>query len=246
MNRIAITLLVLFAVSGCTRGDAQQKAAARPPVAVSAVQLVPRAVPIVFEAVARPRARRKCRYGRACPARSSASSIAKAMRSRQARGCFSSTARRSRSICSRRAPSLAQERARQEQAAADLERLKGLADRRAISQREADQAATGLKQAVAAVQLAEARVRQSELNLSYASVNAPIGGITGRAQQSIGSLVTPGTDSSLLTTLTQADPIWVRFALSETSTRACAVSRQEPRDQGRAAGRQRLTPSPAG
>src|SRR5438477_620616 len=90
------------------------------------------------------------------------------------------------------------------------------ADRRAISQREADQAATGLKQALAAAQLAEARVRQSELNLSYASVIAPIAGITGRAQQSIGSLVTPGTDSSLLTTLTQADPIWVRFALSET------------------------------
>src|SRR5437879_5360575 len=112
--------------------------------------------------------------------------------------------------------SLAQERARQEQAQQDLERLKGLADRRAISQRETDQAATGLKQAVAAAQLAEARVRQSELNLSYASVNAPIAGITGRAQQSIGSLVTPGTDSSLLTTLTQADPIWVRFALSET------------------------------
>jgi len=39
--------------------------------------------------------------------------------------------------------SLAQERARQEQAQQDLERLKGLADRRAISQREADQAATG-------------------------------------------------------------------------------------------------------
>src|SRR3989449_2479086 len=38
-------------------------------------------------------------------------------------------------------------------------------------------------QAVAAAQLAEARVRQSELNLSYASVNAPIAGITGRAQQ---------------------------------------------------------------
>src|SRR5205823_2179456 len=112
--------------------------------------------------------------------------------------------------------SLAQERARQEQAQQDLERLKGLADRRAISQREADQAASGLKQALAAAQLAEARVRQSELNLSYTSVNAPIAGITGRAQQSIGSLVTPGTDSSLLTSLTQADPIWVRFALSET------------------------------
>ena len=60
-----------------------------------------------------------------------------------------------------------------------------------------------------------ARVRQAELNLSYTEVNAPIGGITGRALQSVGSLVSPNADSALLTTLTRGDPIWVRFALSE-------------------------------
>jgi membrane fusion protein, multidrug efflux system len=46
-------------------------------------------------------------------------------------------------------------------------------------------------------------------------VTAPIGGITGRAQQSIGSLVSPGNDTAILTTLTRGDPLWVRFALSE-------------------------------
>jgi len=65
------------------------------------------------------------------------------------------------------------------------------------------------------VQLAEARVRQSALNLSYTRVEAPIGGVTGRAQQSIGSLVAPNNDTAMLTTLTRSDPIWVRFALSE-------------------------------
>src|SRR5712691_174953 len=216
MNRIAITLLVLFAVSGCTRGDAQQKAAAPAAVPVSSVQLAPRAVPIVFEAVARTEGSKEVQI------RARVSGTLE----RQLYTEGDAVKAGARLFLIDRAPleidlqqaraSAAQERARQEQAQQDLERLKGLADRRAISQREADQAATGLKAAVAAVQLAEARVRQSELNLSYASVNAPIGGITGRAQQSIGSLVTPGADSSLLTTLTQADPIWVRFALSET------------------------------
>ena len=216
MNRIAITLLALFAVSGCTRGDAQQKAAALAAVPVSAVQLAPKAVPIVFEAVARTEGSKEVQI------RARVSGTLE----RQLYTEGDAVKAGARLFLIDRAPleidlqqaraAAAQERARQEQAQQDLERLKGLADRRAISQREADQAATGLKQAVAAVQLAEARVRQSELNLSYASVNAPIGGITGRAQQSIGSLVTPGTDSSLLTTLTQADPIWVRFALSET------------------------------
>jgi membrane fusion protein (multidrug efflux system) len=63
--------------------------------------------------------------------------------------------------------------------------------------------------------MAKARVRQSELNLSYTTVDAPIGGVTGRAQQSIGSLLAPAGDNSFLTTITRTEPIWVRFALSE-------------------------------
>jgi membrane fusion protein (multidrug efflux system) len=110
---------------------------------------------------------------------------------------------------------LAQERSRREQAAQEVERLKGLTDKRAISQKEADLAGFLLRQSGAAVQVAEARVRQAELNLSYTAVNAPIGGVTGRALQSVGTLVQPNNDSALLTTITQSDPIWVRFSLSE-------------------------------
>jgi membrane fusion protein (multidrug efflux system) len=46
-------------------------------------------------------------------------------------------------------------------------------------------------------------------------VKAPIRGITGRALQSVGTLVSPNAESAVLTTLTRGDPIWVRFALSE-------------------------------
>jgi membrane fusion protein (multidrug efflux system) len=121
---------------------------------------------------------------------------------------------------------LAQELAREDLAQKEYERLKGLADRRAISQKEADQAASSARQSSAAVQVARARVRQAELNLSYTTVSAPIGGITGRAQQSIGSLVSPSNDSAVLTTLTRADPIWVRFSLSEQEF--ARVRSQEP------------------
>jgi membrane fusion protein (multidrug efflux system) len=111
--------------------------------------------------------------------------------------------------------SLNAEMARHELAQQEFDRLKTLVDRRAISQREADQAASALRQSAAAVQLAQAKVRQSELNLSYTTVDAPIGGVTGRAQQSVGSLVSPTGDGSLLTSITKTDPLWVRFALSE-------------------------------
>jgi membrane fusion protein (multidrug efflux system) len=61
--------------------------------------------------------------------------------------------------------------------------------------------------------VAQTRVRDAELNLSYTTVTAPITGISGRAEKSLGSLVSP-TDG-LLTRITQTDPIWVRFSFSE-------------------------------
>lgn len=109
---------------------------------------------------------------------------------------------------------LSQEGARQEQAQREAERLKSLVQTRAISQREYDEAVSAAKQANAAIQGARAKLAEAQLNLSYTNVKAPIGGITGRAVRSEGSLVTANTD--LLTTLTQVNPIWVRFSLAET------------------------------
>jgi membrane fusion protein (multidrug efflux system) len=125
---------------------------------------------------------------------------------------------------------LAQEVARNDLAQRDYERAKDLVARKFVSQQSLDQSASTLAQSNAAVQVAKARVRQSELNLSYTSVDAPIAGVTGRALQSIGSLLAPNGDSSLLTTITRTDPIWVRFALSEaefTSLRASETKQPE-------------------
>ena len=47
-------------------------------------------------------------------------------------------------------------------------------------------------------------------------VTAPVAGITGRMLRSEGSLITAGQESSLLTTINQVNPIWVRFSLSES------------------------------
>jgi membrane fusion protein (multidrug efflux system) len=109
---------------------------------------------------------------------------------------------------------LAQERAKQEQAQRDVERLKTLVQSRAIAQKEYDDAVSAVKQAAAAIQGAEAKLAEAQLNLSWTNVKAPIGGVTNRAAKSEGSLVTANTD--LLTSLTQVNPIWVRFSLAES------------------------------
>jgi membrane fusion protein (multidrug efflux system) len=110
--------------------------------------------------------------------------------------------------------SLGETRARQEQAQREARRLKDLAEQRAIGEKEYDDAVSTLKLTTASIGGAEANVAEAKLNLSYTEVTAPIGGITGRAQRSEGSLVSANTDSALLTTLTQVNPIWIRFSLS--------------------------------
>jgi membrane fusion protein (multidrug efflux system) len=110
---------------------------------------------------------------------------------------------------------LAQERAKQELAVREAERLKMLATSRAISQREYDEALSTVKQSNAAIEGAQAKLAEAQLNLSYTNVHAPISGITGRALRSEGTLVTVNTDTAWLTNLTQVDPLWVRFSLAD-------------------------------
>lgn len=114
---------------------------------------------------------------------------------------------------------LAQAQARAEQAARESTRLASLLADKAISQREADDAATALKTSEAALMAARAQLREAELNLGYSQVTAPIGGLAQRAQVSVGSLVAPG-GATLLTTIVQTHPIRVRFALSDAEVQA--------------------------
>jgi len=106
-------------------------------------------------------------------------------------------------------------RAKVEQTNREAKRLKGLLALQAISQREFDDATSNDAIALAALQAADALLRQAELNLSYATVTSPVAGTSGRAIRSVGTLVSTGSDS-LLTTVTQMNPIWVRFSLSDS------------------------------
>lgn len=108
----------------------------------------------------------------------------------------------------------AETQARLDQSARETVRLKGLLAQNAISQKEYDDMVSSSAIAKANLLAAQARVRDAELNLSYAQVTAPISGVTGRAQKSEGTLVSTGADS-LLTTIVQTDPIWVRFSIAD-------------------------------
>jgi len=118
---------------------------------------------------------------------------------------------------------LAQAKAQHAQATAQVAqtqreetRLKPLVADRAVSRKEYDDSISARQLAEASLQQASAAVRQAELNLSYTSVVAPVSGISGRAEHSIGTLITTDAAGSLLTTVNQLSPIWVRFSLAQT------------------------------
>jgi membrane fusion protein, multidrug efflux system len=103
-----------------------------------------------------------------------------------------------------------------DQARREETRLKPLVEERAVSRKEFDDATSSRQLAEASIQQASASVRQAELNLSYTAVNAPVAGISGRAEHSVGTLITTDANGSLLTTINQLTPIWVRFSLAES------------------------------
>jgi len=108
---------------------------------------------------------------------------------------------------------VARARAQLTQAEREVTRLKPLAERRAIGQKEADDAISNAELARATVKAAEARLAEVSLSLGYTRVNAPIAGLSSRANKSEGSLV--NANETLLTMISQVDPIWVPFGVSE-------------------------------
>ncbi|HSC99369.1 MAG TPA: efflux RND transporter periplasmic adaptor subunit, partial [Casimicrobiaceae bacterium] len=109
---------------------------------------------------------------------------------------------------------LAKAQAQLAQAQREAARLKPLVEKKAVGQKEYDDAVSTSEFAAAAVKAAEANLRTARLNLGYTRVVAPITGLSSRATKSEGSLVTVGSDS-LLTTISQTDPIWVQFNVAE-------------------------------
>lgn len=113
-----------------------------------------------------------------------------------------------------RRAALAQARANAENARQKAERYRELAGRGVIASQELDDAVASHNSLAAAVKQVEADVEQARLDLSYATVTAPISGRAGAAMVTEGALVGQGT-ATLLTTIEQIDPLYVNFSQTQ-------------------------------
>jgi membrane fusion protein (multidrug efflux system) len=97
---------------------------------------------------------------------------------------------------------------------AQLDRRKDLSAARVVSRQELEDAEAAARDAEDQVRAVKAQLRQAELNLSYTEIRSPVAGIAGLATVRVGNLV--GQDGpTLLTTVSEVDPIRVNFPMSE-------------------------------
>ena len=136
----------------------------------------------------------------------------------------------------------------------DVARYRPLAEARAIPQQDLDTSQAQEKVALAAVEVAEASLRdavlnqrtqvqlseaavltaraaltQAELNFGYTTVRAPVSGMIGKIQVDRGNLVGK-SEPTLLATVSALDPIYVDFAVAEADYLRLAPRGQQNRE----------------
>ena len=97
----------------------------------------------------------------------------------------------------------------------DVARLTPLAEKRAIPQQDLDNALASVDVGKANVISAQAHVESAQFDLGYCDVRAPVSGLIGAKQVSVGELVGKG-EPTLLATISTLDPIWFYCNVSET------------------------------
>lgn len=95
----------------------------------------------------------------------------------------------------------------------DLNRIRPLYERNAVSQLDLDNAVAAYESAAADVVVGETDLTQAELTLSYTTVRSPIAGYISQRNVDLGTLVGPG-GQSLLATVVKSDSVRVDFSMT--------------------------------
>ena len=119
----------------------------------------------------------------------------------------------------------------------DVQRDTPLAKQSAIPQAQLDNDIQANASAIAVVEANKAQVAQARLNLGFTKVRSLVDGVAGLAKGQIGDLVGP---TSLLTTVSQLQPIKVYFSISEQEYLPFATKISEISSGKRVAGRSKV------
>ncbi|MFT3856674.1 MAG: efflux RND transporter periplasmic adaptor subunit [Aquabacterium sp.] len=108
----------------------------------------------------------------------------------------------------------ASSRVKMELAQTELARSKRLLDDNAIAQRDYDERQANARQLEAGARADQAALATARLNMEWTTVRAPFDGRVGKAEVTVGNLV---NNSTVLTTLVSASPVYVSFSGDEAT-----------------------------
>ncbi|MEN8809703.1 MAG: efflux RND transporter periplasmic adaptor subunit [Desulfobacterales bacterium] len=100
-------------------------------------------------------------------------------------------------------------------ATSDLNRIRPLAERKAVSQSDLDGAVAAYEASQASVAAAEAVLRASTIKLSYTRILSPINGVIGKTQAKAGDFVGRSPNPVILNTVSNIATVRVEFFLPE-------------------------------
>ncbi|WP_455371557.1 efflux RND transporter periplasmic adaptor subunit [Petrachloros mirabilis] len=206
---IPAMLMITFHLAGCT----EEKKTAAPPPEVSVITVEPQSVPVTFEYVAQTQSSHQVEIRARVSGFLDKRTYTEGAIVKEGQVLFLMDKKPFQAQLDAMQGALAQQQARLQTARANLARVKPLAAKNAVSQKDLDDAIGMEQAAAAAVQTAKAEVVQAQLNLSYCTIASPVTGISAEAMQQDGAYINPS--NSQLTTVAVLSPMWVNFSLSE-------------------------------
>jgi len=203
--------LLLLAITACGRGNVQAAAAATAPE-VSVAPVIQQDVPVFSEWVATMDGYVNAQIRPQVSGYIIKQEYKEGSLVRKGQVLFEIDPRPFKAALDRAKGDLAQAQAQLGKSILDVERDTPLAEARAIAKSQLDNEIQAKRGAQAAIESNKAAVEQAELNLEWTKVTSLVDGIAGIAQVQIGNLVGP---NSVLTSVSQVDPIKAYFPISE-------------------------------
>jgi RND family efflux transporter MFP subunit len=208
----ALTLSASLALVACRGSEAAPAAAAGPPPAVTVVAVTPETVAVTSEWVATLDGYVNAQIRPQVSGYLIRRGYSEGLPVKKGQVLFEIDARPLQATLAQAEAQLASAQAELGRRERDVARDTPLAKERAIPQSQLDNDVQGQLAARAAVKAAQASIAAARLNVDFASVRSLVDGVAAMATAQIGDLVTP---QSLLTTVSQIDPIKAYFSLSE-------------------------------
>ncbi len=97
-----------------------------------------------------------------------------------------------------------------------MNRIKPLAEEKAVSQSDLDSAVATYEVGISSVKAAKANLRAAKIQLGYTKIYSPISGIIGRTKAKVGDFVGRQPSPIILNTVSRIDTVLVQFFITES------------------------------